>query len=904
MSNKVRIGNLREWIARLWGSLHRGRRDADLEQELRLHVEFAAEEARRRGLSADEAARAAKIEAGGASQAMEALRDQRGVPLLGDLTRDLRYGLRTLRRSPALSIVALLTLALAIGANTAIFSLLNALVLRELPVRDPDSLVQLSTATRMQGESNLTFPMFRELSERQQVFGGVIGVWGNPVVTVNDGAATVKGLLWAATGNLHEELGVRPAAGRLLVAGDMTVDPPAAEPVVVLGYGFWQRQYRGDPTVVGRTIRIQGEPFNVVGIAPAGFMGFGLVMEPDITIPLAAVPRVIGRSGRAFFSDSRSIRMVGRLKDDVTIAQARAHLAALWPAVREVALPQAYTDVRRADFLSLELNVTSAAKGSEAPLRARYTRPLMILLGIAGLVLLIACTNIASLLLSRVSVRRHEIGIRLALGANRWRVARQLITEGLLLSIGGAAGGIVLSFWACARIAAIVFDDFLVPVVFDGTPDLRVIVLTTAVAVAAGIVCSALPAWRGTRGTPTEALQIESRTFSARGRAGRVLVGTQVALSLVLLTAAGVLVRSLSELRALQTGIERSDNVFVAYPEEAQPGSYEGLKNDAYYPEVLGRIAALPGVSRASVSLLNPGAGGGFRDAVARLGDEPDANGIAATRSPVAPGFFEAIGVPIVTGRDFDWRDNSQGPGVTILSQSLARRLFGEANPVGQRVRVGVDPSRAGLEVIGIVADARLYDMKDPDVFAAYTAALQDPNASFKCFVIRGDNISFTALKQVVESLGRERVGNIVTLQYITDRSLLLERLAAMMSSFFGSLVLLLAGVGLFGLMSQAVTQRRKEIGIRMALGADGRRVVWDVVRDGLTVTLVGLAFGVIGALATVRIVETMLFGVTPQDPLTLAAAAASLLIIAILASCVPAFRAARVDPLLALRSD
>ena len=377
------------------------------------------------------------------------------------------------------------------------------------------------------------------------------------------------------------------------------------------------------------------------------------------------------------------------------------------------------------------------------------------------------------------------------------------------MSLAGAVCGVMLSFWASAEITRIVFEEYLYPVVFDGRPDMTVIALTTAIAVAAGILCSALPAWRGTRGTATEALQTEGRTFSVSGRAGRILVGSQLALSLVLLTTAGVLVRSLSELRAVKTGIERSGDVFVAYPGAAHPGAYDGIDNDSYYPQVLRRIEALPGVRRASVSLGKPGTGGGPRDAVVRLGEMQEAAGVVATRSPVAPGFFAAVGIPVVKGRDFDWRDNSQGLRVTILSQSLARRLFGDADPLGQRVRVGLDPSRDALEVIGVVADARLYNLKSPDVLAAYTPALQDQDASSKCFVIRGNNLSYAALKEAVESLGREQVGNMVTLQHITDRSLLLERLTALMSSFFGSLVLLLAGVGLFGLMSYAVAQRR-----------------------------------------------------------------------------------------------
>ena len=588
----------------------------------------------------------------------------------------------------------------------------------------------------------------------------------------------------------------------------------------------------------------------------------------------------------------------------MTIEQARAQLSAVWPAVREAVLPPTYAGARRNDFLSIGLDVTSASKGNETSLRKRYVQPLIIMLGIASLVLLVACMNVASLLLSRASVRRHEIGVRLALGASRGRVARQLVTEGVLLSLAGAACGVVLSFWACAEITRIVFDEYLVPVVFDGRPDMKVVALTTIVAVVAGILCSALPAWRGTRGTATEALQTGGRTFSVSGRAGRVLVGSQLALSLVLLTTAGVLVRSLSELRALNTGIERSDDVFVAYPGAAHPGAYDGIDNDTYYPQVLRRIEALPGVRRASVSLSKPGTGGSSREAVFRSDETQESADVAATRSMVAPGFFAAVGIPVVKGRDFEWRDNSQAPGVTILSQSLARRLFKNTDPLGQRVRVGLAPSRNNLEVVGVVADARLYDLRSADVFAAYTPALQDENASYKCFVIRGDSLSHASLQDAVESLGRERIGNMVTLQYITERSLLLERLTALMSSAFGSLVLLLAGIGLFGLMSYAVAQRRREIGIRMALGADRRRVVRDVVRDGLTVTLAGLGVGVVAALATVRVVKTLLFGVTPQDPLTLAGAAASLILIAILACWVPASRAARVDPVIAFRGE
>jgi len=821
------------------------------------------------------------------------------------LSQDLRSAVRSFWRTPGLTFVIVLTLGLAIGVNTAIFSLLNALALRDLPVRDPGSLVLVSTVVPVQGDSYLTFAMFRELSARQQVFSAVMGAGGTAVVTVSDGDTVAKGLLWAATSNLYEALGIGPAAGRLLVPADMTVDPPAAERVVVLGFGFWQRHYHGDASVIGRTVRIDGAPFTVVGIGPAGFTGFSLTTEPDLTIPLAATPLLSGDSASALAtSPSRSIRAVGRLKPGVTMEQARAQLSTIWPAVREAALPASYTGSRRAEFLSIGLDVNPVSNGIERSLRARYVQPLVILLAIAGLVLLIACTNVASLLLSRATVRRHEMAVRLAVGGSRWRVARQLLTEGVVLSLAGGAVGIAASVWACATITGMVFEEFTVPVVFDGRPDVRVLGLTSALALAVGILCSALAAWRATRATPAEALQGNGRTFSTSGRAGRMLIGVQLALSLVLLTTAGLLVQSLSRLRTLNTGIERSENVLVAYPSPAHPGAYDGLDNDVYYPQLLQRIEALPGVERASASLLKPGAGGAFRDVVVRLGGTLEVAEVPATRSPVSPGFFAAVGAALTRGRDFDWGDNSRSPRVTILSESLARRLFGDSDPIGQRVRLGLEPSRDSVEVIGIVTDARLYDLKSPDVLAAYAPALQDQNASFKCLVVRGERISPSDLKRAVESLGREQVGGIVTLKYITDQSLLLERLSALMAGFFGSAVLLLAGVGLFGLLSYGVAQRRREIGIRMALGAGHRRVVRDVVSQGLTVTVAGLAVGGVIAMVAGRVVTPLIFGIRPEDPVTLAGAAGSLMAVAIIACSVPASRAARVDPATTLRGE
>jgi putative ABC transport system permease protein len=822
---------------------------------------------------------------------------------LSALLKDVRYAVRTHRRAPRLALVVILTLTFAIGSTAAVFSLLNALAFRKLPVRDPSSLVQVSTLRPVEGDSPLTFSMFRELGVRQQVFSSVIGEWGTTVVTLRDGGVIMKGLLWAATGNVYKELGLRPTVGRLLAPNDMTIDPTDARPVAVLGYSFYQRHYHGDVSVIGRTIQVDGRPFVVIGVAPSTFTGFALVTEPDVTIPLAATPLLSGKTPSTLdASQSRSVRIVGRLKTGVTMDQARASLMAVWPSAREAALPPGSTGARRVDFLSTGLVVSSAATGIETSLRRQYVQPLVILFGLAILVLLIACTNIASLLLSSTNARRHEIGVRLALGASRWRVATQVLVEGVLLSVAGAACGAALAFWACSRLTRIVFEEYSVSVVFDGRPDAVVLGFTAGIGVLAGILCAAVPAWRAARGTAGESLTGEGRTFSS-GRIGRVMVCTQLALSFVLLTMAGLLVRSLSELHAVKTGIDRGDDVLIAYPEAAYQSAYDGVDNDVYYPQVLRKLEALPGITRASASLLKPGIGGGFRDAVSRIGDLQAATGILATRSPVAPGFFSAVGIPLIEGRDFEWHDNSRSRRVTVLSQSLARRIFGEVDPVGQHVRVGFDPD--GFEVVGVAADARLYDLKSSDVAAAYTAALQDADASDKCLVIRGVDVSVAAVVRAVEALGRERIDDpIVTLRYITDRSLLLERLAAMMSKAFGFLVLLLAGVGLFGLMSYSVAQRRREIGIRIALGATASQVVTSVVLDGLVVALTGLSVGIVAALLTVRVVKTLLFGVRPQDPLTLSAAGVFLVAVAIVACLTPASRAAHVDPTIVLRDQ
>ena len=558
---------IRVFITRVVALVRARHLDRRLDEELRSHLELATEDNIALGMTPDAARRAAIRSLGGVMRTRETWRETRGFPALTALAQDLRYAARSYRKTPAFTIVALLSLTLAIGANTAIFSLLNALLLRKLPVRDPDALVQVAAVTRSTEEAGFTFPTFEELSRQQQVFSSVIGWWGNTTLGAEIDGAQVKVFLWAATGNLHSELGVMPAAGRLFTTSDVDLALPAREQVAVISYAFWQRQFHGDPAVVGRRLRVEGAAFTIIGVAPREFMGFSVVTAPDLTIPLTAVPLVNHRPLASLRTRPTPwVRIIGRLKPGVAIEQARAHLDALRPSLLAATVPAEFSRAQRDDFLSMHLSVTSSATGIETGLRSRYARPLAIVLAIAGLVLLIACINLASLMLSRAAARRQEIAVRLALGASRWRLARQMLTEGLLLSIAGGACGVLFAFWSCRAITALIFEEYLVPVFFNGTPDLRVVGATAAVALAVGALFSLAPMWRVWREQSAGALQQNSRTTAGTGQVGRRLVGAQMALSLVLLANAGLLVRSLSEVRSIESGISRTDGVFVAYP--------------------------------------------------------------------------------------------------------------------------------------------------------------------------------------------------------------------------------------------------------------------------------------------------------------------------------------------------
>jgi predicted permease len=895
---------VRTLISRLLNLIFHRRREERLSEELQAHLDLMADDLVAQGMSPAEARLAARKAFGGVDQIKERYRDQRGLPLIECLVQDVRYAVRSLKRTPTFSIVSVVTLMLAIGANAGIVNLLHALLMRDLPVREPETLVQVETRPADGDDTPLTYELFRQLSERQEVLSAVMGWSGASVRDVEIDGAIVSAAVFSVTGNLFGELGVQPALGRLLVDSDMSFSPPAAERVAVLGYRFWQRHLHGDAAAVGRTIRINGVALTVVGVAPPGYTGLRLTIEPDITIPLAALPLLNGRTVESITTRTTQwIRMAGRLGPGVSLRQARAHLDAKWPAIRDAATPVDLSLSLRDRHAALRLEISSLAHGTEPGLRTQFTQPLLIVLGIAGLVLAIACVNLASLSLSRAVARGHEIATRLALGATRWRVCRQLLVEGLVLSTAGGAGGVVAAWWASQTVAAVMLADLVIPTSFDPTPDRIVIGVTFAAALVVGSLFSLAPCWWVIRQRATT-LRVDSRTVAGSGRFGPVLVGTQVALAIILVVHAGLLVRTLQQVRAVDTGLE-ADDVVVAYT-RAVVGGYDAVDNDAYYPALIERLHEVPGVEHASVSLLKPGGGGGISSSVAPAAAEEAGRVVTGvTRTPVAPDFFRALGVPLREGRDFSLRDNSRARPVAVLSHSLATRLYEGRSAIGERVRIGSQPRLQDVEVVGVVADSRLYDPKHASLDAVYTPALQDPeDASYKCLVIRGRGIAVTDLERAVSSLGREYVSSTDSFPYIVGRTLLRERITAALAGFFGLLAIVLSAIGIYGLMSYTVSRQRREAGIRLALGEAPSQLVARVLRGALTIAVLGTVAGLGVSLATVNLARGLLFGVAPRDPMTFVTAGVAMALVAIVSAAIPARRLAGVDPLTALRED
>lgn len=803
--------------------------------------------------------------------------------------------------------VVLLTLALCIGANIAIFSLIDALLLRKLPVQRPQELIQL-TPVRPDGPVLFSFPMLREVARGQKVFSGLIGWSPGGMVNIEIGGALTQDNVMAVTGNYYSVLGASPYLGRLIEPFDASLSGTAPAQVAVLGYDFWKRRFGASPIIIGHQIRIEGQPFTVVGVTRRWFTGMNPGVPPEIIIPLTAQPLIQGNSNFLQSLEDRSflwLYVVGRLNENVTISQARAQLQSIWPQVLATTVPTQTPGSRLQRWLSMSLDVRSAAIGIAPELRDQFTRPLHVLLGIAALILLAACVNLASLMLARGATRSHEMSVRLAIGATRWLLARQVLFENLALSIGGALLGLLAAYWGANFLVEALTRFYETPVLIDLRPDLRIIGVTTVVAIATGLLFGIAPAFSASHSEPISALRENSRSLSGGPRLiGKSLIVVQIGLSFVLLMGAVLLSRTFKKLSALDLGIEKENLVEVTL--SPKPEGYQNLDMNAYHRQVVERVSAIAGVRSVSFSDVRLPRREGWRDIVSPTAG--DTSGPMVDATMVAPLFLQTLGIRLMDGRDFDWNDDEHHPPVAIISRSLAERLFQHRQAIGQRIRFGVFPEFQSLEVVGVEEDARVFDIRNSSLFTLYLPNLQHAKfALWGNLFIRTSVLSGAVLRTAtreIESLGHEYVLSTLSVSEVTSELLVTEQATAVLSGIFAGLAVLMACVGLYGLMFFTVARRTREIGIRSALGAKRSDILSMLLQDATTLSLLGIAFGVASSLVTNRLLASMLFGLSPTDLSTILVVSFVLFTVSLLAAYLPMRQAMAIDPMEALRYE
>ena len=882
------------WWRRL--SLRERRRlERELSAELADHVERHVADLVAAGVAEPEARRRAQLALGGVEQVKEACRDERGTRWLEEFASDLGYAGRGLLQRPAFAAVALLSLALGIGANTALFSIVDSLIRRSLPVREPERLVLLA--------GYWTNPLWEQIQQRQrEIFDGAVA-WSATEFDLAAGGEEkpVDGLF--VSGSFFEVLGVPAQVGRMILPSDDRSRSAADPRVAVLSDGFWRRHYGGDPDVVGRTLRLDRHAFTIVGVTPPGFFGLEVGESFDVAVPIAAHPIL-----QPFHSlDDRIYRwleVVARRKRGQTLAEARDAFRALQAPIRAATLPEGLTAEDVAEYLRYPVELVPAAAGTSA-LRDEYRRPLLTILAVAFLVLLVACANVANLQLAHGNERQHEFRMRLALGASRWRLARQLLAESILIAGLGAVLGVAFAVWGSRLLVRELSSSGTVAL---GLPvDGRVLLFTATVAVLTALLFGTLPAWRAGRSDPRAAWREPARG-AAGGKAGAssALIVAQVAISLVLLVAAGLFLRTLAAITNRELGF-RSEGVLLVSVYAWQSGIPSG-EFVPFADRIRTAVAGLPGVADAGLSQIIPVSGASWRSEF----EIPGAGGGRgqAFVHIVTPGWLSVYRTPLIAGRDILDRDRAESPPVALVNRAFARKFFGENNALGQTVRsTGI--YLAPMEVVGIVEDAVYRDRREdhaPTIYVPFPQGMKAVKAPQAILSIRAAAGPPSRLASAVAA-AIARIDPTVTLRIRTlsdqiDRALVRERLVAMLSGFFGALALLLAAIGLYGVTSHAVARRRAEIAVRMALGADAARVVRMMLGRVAGLVLAGVLAGSAAAAWASRFVASLLYGLKPGDPLTIAGAASLLVAISLLAAYLPARRAARIDPAKVLRES
>jgi predicted permease len=892
-------------ISLLRNLLWKRRADLQLDEEVRGYVQLLAEEKVKRGMNAADALREAKMETGGIEQVKEQVREVRAGHFLETLWQDIRYGLRMLRKSPGFTAIAVLTLTLGIGANTAIFSMVDWLVLRPIPgVQDSRRLVYLITEEKSGGYANgFSYPNFEDIRDQSaSVFSYVAGIQPFQMDGLSADGKTMQ--IWTnyVTGDFFEMLGIKPALGRLILPSEGKV--AGGDPVLVLSYDYWQAHFAGDPNIIGKRASINGQPVTIVGVTPKGFQGALAILHTDGYLPIGMASATLVNK-RDFLVNRREgseMLLLARLKPGASLATAQ-------PALKVVAerLSHQYPAIDKWTAIRVS-KLTAAPPGANSD----PSQPLVVITGLflflAGMVLLLACVNVANLLLVRAGVRTREMAVRAALGAARGRLMRQLFTECILLALLGCAGGIVFGI-ACSRALSSMSLGTAFPIVLDFGFNWRVFSYAFAAALLTGIVVGFVPAIRASRGNLNEVLHEGGRTASGgRQRLRTTLVVAQVAGSLMLLIVAGLFVRSLQNVQHTNLGFDPSHVLNISMdPREA---GYDAVKGSQFLRNLIERVRTLPGVQSASIAASVPTGlySYGAELKIAGYQQPKDESQISVGENCVSPAYFETMSVPLLEGRDFHSSDDASAPHVAIINEAMAKKYWPGLDPIGRQFSIVDDPTHP-VQVVGVAKNSVTGDISEtigPYMYLPFAQKYMTP-ATLQLRTKLAPQSMTSGILGIIRNL--EPTMPTFDVQTMTEaldspNGLMLFQWGAGLAGALGILGLILAVVGVYGVVSYAASQRTHEIGIRMALGAQPRQILKMILRQGLLIVAVGLVAGILAALGISQLVGSLLVGVGGWDPLTYAVVSLMLAVVALLACYIPARRAMGVDPMVALRYE
>jgi predicted permease len=870
----------------------------DLTEEIETHRLMVEDRLRRSGISADDARAASRRVMGNTTLAREDARAAWLAPWVESVVQDIAYALRTLGRAPAFAGAMIVVMALGIGTTTGVFALIDGLVLRSLPVHEPARLVYFRTPS-------FSYPIFLESRARASRILSSLAAWDMDTLHVAWARELEPTDVLMVSGEFYSTLGVGAVLGRTLTPDDDRTGGGRHGLAAVISYAAWQRRFQGDASIVGRTVRIEQHMWTIVGVTPEGFFGVAPGLAPEITIPLTAT----ADAGSLRSTTSSWVHLLGRLRDGISLPAANAALRGFWPQVLEVTTNPGMPADRRAIYLGRATSLESARNGFSR-VRNQFERPLWLLFALVGLLLTVACASAANLLLARGVARQREIAVRLAIGAGRGRLVRQMLTESLVWTALASGAGLLLAFWGAGVLVSLMSTP-QEPIVLDEAVSPRIFVFTATLALLTAAVCSLGPAFFATRLDPVSRLKSTGQVdgaLLARRSAGRLLVAVQLAVTVVLVFGAALFVRSLTAVLSQDAGFERDTVIVVAT--DAEAAGYDGERLGHFYGQLRDRLSAIPGVRSASLSQYPPisDEDGAWTQSIAVDGmPVPSQPGRSSVYfNAISPGFFHTIGMPLVRGRDFADGDHASAPRVAIVNESLARRFFPGQEPLGRLITIGRNAARQDLQIVGLVRDAKYQRLQEQPRSIAYLPWAQHPPENLFAEVHTSGGIANVVGRVRQEVRGLDATVP-VRIQTVSDRirdSLATERVLALLGSALGLAALVLACAALYGLIAYAVSRRNREIGVRLALGATRADVFRTVISDTLRLTAVGAAAGLGASLVLGRAAGRLLFQVAPTDPVALAVAGGAMLVVACSAGLLPARRAARVDPVVALRCD